>query len=135
MRESSYPLMAASDAVLVFTSTTGLEAAVRGTPVIVAGRTHYRGRGFTIDVDDPGGYERALRAVLDHPGEFQPHRTLVERYAYMFFFRHPIPAPWVEEHVLGLARITVDDPSQLQPGADPGLDRICDMVLEAAHRS
>ena len=50
--ESSYPLMAASDAVLVFTSTTGLEAAVRGRPVIVAGRTHYRERGFTVDVED-----------------------------------------------------------------------------------
>jgi hypothetical protein len=133
--QSSYPLMAGSDAVLVFTSTTGLEAAVRGTPVIVAGRTHYRGRGFTVDVDDRGSYERALRAVLDHPQEDEPDRALVERYAYMFFFRHPIPAPWVEEHVLGLARITVDDPSRLQPGADPGLDRICDLVFEAAQRS
>jgi hypothetical protein len=133
--QSSYPLMADSDAVLVFTSTTGLEAAVRGTPVVVAGRTHYRGRGFTVDVDDEAGYERALRAVLEHPEEFQPDRALVERYAYMFFFRHPIPAPWVEEHVLGLARITVDDPARLQPGADPGLDRICALVLEAARGS
>ena len=37
--------------------------------------------------------------------------------------------------MLGLARITVDDPSQLQPGADADLDRICDLVLEAARRS
>jgi hypothetical protein len=130
--ESSYPLMAASDAVLVFTSTTGLEAAVRGRPVIVAGRTHYRERGFTVDVEDRCGYERALEAVLDRPEDFRPDREQVERYAYLFFFRHPIPAPWVEEHVLGLARITVDDPSQLEPGADPGLDRICELVLNAA---
>jgi hypothetical protein len=132
--QSSYPLMASSDAVLVFTSTTGLEAAVRGTPVVVAGRTHYRGKGFTTDVSDPGEFVAAVNAVLDRPEDFVPDRELVERYAYLFFFRHPIPAPWVEEHVLGLARLTVDDPAQLAPGADAGLDRICDLVLESARR-
>lgn len=132
--QSSYPLMASSDAVLVFTSTTGLEAAVRGTPVIVAGRTHYRGRGFTVDVEDPAGFAAAVAEVLDDPARFVPDRELVERYAHLFFFRHPIPAPWVEEHVLGLARITVDGPEDLAPGADDGLDRICDLVLGAAER-
>jgi len=130
--QSSYPLMAASDAVLVFTSTTGLEAAVRGTPVIVAGRTHYRGRGFTVDVSDPEGFAAAVRDVLDRPEDFAPDPELAERYAHMFFFRHPVQAPWVEEHVLGLARMTVTDPAQLAPGVDEGLDRICGLVLRAA---
>ena len=36
--------------MLCYTTTVGLEAAVRGIPVAVAGETHYRGRGFTSDI-------------------------------------------------------------------------------------
>ena len=126
---SSYPLMAASDAVLVFTSTTGLEAAVRGTPVIVAGRTHYRGRGFTVDVSSPEEFEARLDQVLADPDRLRPDAELAARYAYLFFFRDPLASPGVEEHVLGLARLTIDDAADLAPGADPAIDEICDLVL------
>ena len=47
---SSYGLLAVSDLVLGYTTTVGLEAAVRGIPVAVAAETHYRGRGFTTDI-------------------------------------------------------------------------------------
>ena len=47
---SSYALLQLSDAVLTYTTTVGLEAAVRGKRVAVAGDTHYRGRGFTDDL-------------------------------------------------------------------------------------
>ena len=55
---SSYPLMDACDVGLVFTSTTGLELALQGKPVIVAGRTHYRGKGFTHDATSPEDFEK-----------------------------------------------------------------------------
>ena len=126
---SSYPLMAASDAGLVFTSTTGLELALLGKPVVVAGRTHYRDKGFTLDVSSPAEFEAALDAVLADPGASAPDAELARRYAYLFFFRDPIPSPGVEEHVLGLARITVDDLADLEPGRHPGIDRICDGIL------
>jgi hypothetical protein len=129
---SSYPLMAASDAVLVFSSTTGLEAAVRGVPVIVAGRTHYRGRGFTVDVDDPADFRRRLDDVLDDPKAHAPDVELVARYAYLFFFRNPVASPGVEEHVLGLARLTIDDLDELAPGANAAMDEICDLILGSA---
>jgi hypothetical protein len=57
--QSSYPLIAASDAVLTFTSTTGLEAALLGKPVIVSGTTHYRDKGFTLDVSSAAEFEQA----------------------------------------------------------------------------
>lgn len=126
---SSYPLMAASDAVLVFTSTTGLEAAMRGKPVLVAGQTHYRGKGFTVDVSSPGEFLERLDAVLADPDQFRPDPELVARYAHLFFFRAPVASPGVEEHVLGLARLTIDDLGALAPGVTPAVDRICDLVL------
>ena len=126
---SSYPLMAASDVGLVFTSTTGMELAMQGVPVIVAGRTHYRGRGFTTDVSSHAEFEAALDKGLADPSALAPDQDLARRYAYTFFFRAPVVSPGVEEHVLGLARVTVDDLTDLQPGRSPNVDRICDLIL------
>ena len=124
---SSYALMNGADLGLVFTSTTGLEMVLHGKPVIVAGRTHYRDKGFTNDVGSPAGLADALDAELDSPTA--PDVDLARRYAYLFFFRAPVPFPAVEEHVPGLVRITVDDLADLAPGADAGLDRICNGIL------
>ena len=44
---STYELMQEADIGLVYSSTTGLEMAMLGKPVVVAARTHYRGKGFT----------------------------------------------------------------------------------------
>jgi hypothetical protein len=126
---SSYPLMEASDVGLVFSSTTGLELALHGVPVVVSGMTHYRGKGFTVDVVDPDDFEQALDRVLADPTRFAPDPELARRYAYLFFFRTPVASPGVEEHVLGLARLTVDDLAALAPGTSADLDRICDGIL------
>jgi len=127
---SSYPIMAACDLGLVFTSTTGLELALAGKPVVVAGQTHYRDKGFTVDVSDREEYVAQLGALVDDPSSRAPDVDLVRRYAHMFFFKAPVASPGVEEHVLGLARITVDDIDDLRPGVDPDLDRICGVILD-----
>ena len=44
---NTYDLIDVADLVLVYTTTVGLEMAMNGLPVIVSGKTHYRGRGFT----------------------------------------------------------------------------------------
>lgn len=126
---SSYPLMEASDLGLVFTSTTGMELALAGVPVIVAGETHYRGKGFTVDVSSPSEFLAALDDVLADPARHRPDPQRVRRYANLFFFEAPVDSPGVEEHVPGLARITVEHLDALAPGADPSVDRICDGIL------
>jgi hypothetical protein len=126
---SSYPLMDACDVGLVFTSTTGLELALQGKPVIVAGRTHYRGKGFTHDATSPEDYEKLLDEALFEPAAYVPDVELVRRYAYLFFFRSALDSPGVIEHVPGLARITVRDLYELAPGRNDSLDRICDGIL------
>ena len=126
---SSYTLMEATDIGLVFTSTTGLELALHGKPVVVAGRTHYRDKGFTVDVSDPAEFERALDKALADPAAVAPDIARARRYAYLFFFRAPVASPGVVEHVPGLARIEIDDIQRLAPGADPDVDRICAEIL------
>ena len=127
--QSSYPLMEASDVGLVYTSTTGLELALRGIPTVVAGQTHYAGKGFTIDVDSPEEFRRAIADTLDHPEAHRPDVDLARRYAHLFFFEAPVRSPGVEEHVQGLVRLTTTSLEDLAPGADPDIDRICHAIL------
>ena len=71
----------------------------------------------------------ALAAPLDAPERSTPDAGRARRYANLFFFETPVPSPGVEEHVLGLARITVGHLDELAPGRNEGVDRICDGIL------
>jgi hypothetical protein len=126
---SSYPLMAAADVGLVYTSTTGLEMALRGKPVIVAGRTHYRAKGFTLDASSPIEFKDMLTRALDDPAAVAPDLDRARRYAHLFFFQAPVEAPGVKEHVPGLARLTVRSLNELSPGQSAAVDRICNEIL------
>ncbi|MEZ5379144.1 MAG: hypothetical protein R2733_21780 [Acidimicrobiales bacterium] len=127
---TSYPLMDACDVGLVYTSTTGLELALNGKPVLTAGETHYRSKGFTLDPTTVDEFDAMLTAALDDPSGHQADVERARRYAHFFFFRAPIDAPGVAEPAKGLARLTTENPSDLMPGANPGLDRICRGILD-----
>jgi hypothetical protein len=124
---SSYALVDMSDLVLTYASTVGLEAACRGVPTAVAARTHYRGRGFTIDVES---HEDMVVAVRE-PAPMTPDRVdLAHRYAFTFFFRAMIPFPAVRWY---RGRVSsVPTPADLEPGRDRYLDWICDRLLDGA---
>jgi len=82
---------------LVYTTTVGLEMAMHGLPVIVAGQTHYRQRGFTYDPDSWVSYFKLLGQILENPAAFRLSREQIQRawqYAYRFFFEYPQPFPW-----------------------------------------
>ncbi len=126
---SSYELMDAADVGLVYTSTTGIELGIRGTPVVVAGETHYRGRGFTIDVDGPEAFHAAVDKALADPATVAADVKAAREYAHFFFFRGPVVAPGVREPVPGLARMHLRSTRELDPGVDERVDRICDEIL------
>jgi hypothetical protein len=124
---SSYALLDVSDLLLTYTTTVGLEAAVRGKRVAVAGETHYRGRGFTIDISRP---EDLARVLEEEPGQLPTTSVdLAMRYAHMFFFRAMIPFPLVEARNGRVTRFP-RQATELAPGADPHLDWICDRILD-----
>ena len=94
---NSYDLLEAADLGLVYTTTMGMEMAMSGKPVIVAGETHYRGKGFTLDPESWDAYFETLEQALQAPTKFYPSKVQVERawqYAYRFFFEYPKPFPW-----------------------------------------
>jgi hypothetical protein len=78
-----------------------MEMVMVGLPVIVTGQTHYKGKGFTLDVDSWDSYFDTLDRVLSSPNEYRPSREQVESawtYAYRFFFEYPQPFPWHVQH-------------------------------------
>jgi hypothetical protein len=104
---NTYDLVEIADLGMVYTTTVGLEMAMSGVPVLVAGVTHYRSKGFTLDPDSWDSYFALLdRAILgfrgDHPPDAHPPAFRLEReqveqawnYAYRFFFEFPLPFPW-----------------------------------------
>ena len=128
----SYPLMEACDVGLVLTSTTGLELALMGKPVVVAGTVHYRDRGFTLDPSSPEEFDKMVDRALDHAEELDADLDVeaARRYAHALFFTWPMDFPHVTEPHPGLARIRPRRRSELADGVDPALDRICRGILE-----
>jgi len=125
----SYPLMDACDVGLVLTSTTGLELALMGKPVVVSGMVHYGERGFTLDPSSPEEFHKMVDGVLDRPEDVEVHVDLARRYANGLFYVWPVNFPHVTEPHPGLARIRPRHRSELAEGADPDLDRICRGIL------
>lgn len=101
---NTYDVVAIADLGLVYTTTVGLEMAMSGLPVVVAGKAHYRERGFTHDPVSYPDYFSILEKILINPSKFRLNDEQLElayRYAYLFFFEYPLPFPW---HVLSAAQ-------------------------------
>ena len=125
---SSYALIDAADAVLVYASTTGLEAAVRGKPVIIAGDMHYRGRGFTVDLDNPEDLRRVIDEGVAGAGR-RAGRARAPLRVRLLLPAHDAAARGAraDEPRLRQGRTTT---SRSTPGDDPYLDLIVDRILD-----
>ena len=95
---NTYDLIEIAGLGLAYTTTVGVETAMNGIPVISCGETHYRGRGFTLDVNTWDEYFSTLERTLSN---VSAHRLTDEQtakawnYAYRFFFEYPRPFPWL----------------------------------------
>jgi hypothetical protein len=94
---NTYDCMEIAGLGLAYTTTVGMEMAMRAVPVILAGKTHYRGRGFTFDPSSWEEYYATLDRLLADLPAFRLSQEQVEtawNYAYRFFFDFPLPFPW-----------------------------------------
>ena len=128
---STYSLMSLCNSVIIYSTKTGVELASIGVPVVVAGEAWIRNKGITHDASSPAEYFRIL-GQLPFPerlGAAQVARA--RRYAYHFFFNRMIPLPFIEPKAgYPIYRLKLDSLRQLLPGGSPGLDTICDGILE-----
>lgn len=98
---NTYDLIDLAHVGLVYTTTVGMEMAMSGVPVIVAGDAHYRDKGFTYHPSSLVEYFDRLDQLLadsKDAGQLPGQIDLAARYAYRFFFEYPFPYPW---HVIG----------------------------------
>ena len=131
---STYVAMMRCNAVIIYGTKTGVELTSEGIPVIVCGEAWIRNKGLTTDARSPEEYYRILDG-LPLQERLPPETvTRARRYAYHFFFRRMIPLQAVTPATGFAARqckyqLAVRALEELRPGADPGLDTICDGLL------
>lgn len=82
---------------LVHTTTVGMELPLKGVPCIVASKTHFRGKGFTIDIENSEDYFRLLENFNIKDYNLHEMEKYSRRYAYLLFERYQIPMPFFFE--------------------------------------
>lgn len=97
---NTYDLLRATDLVLTYTTTVGLEAATLGKRVVVAARSVYSSTPF---VETPPTRDEYLKAItrLDSSPPHPDTRQLARRFAYRLFFSESTEIPIVRESVTG----------------------------------
>jgi hypothetical protein len=127
---STYAAMEHCDSVLIYGTKTGVELTAMGIPVIVAGEAWIKNKGLTLDASSPEEYFKLLEQL---PIGRRNDATLTQRarkYAFHFFFRRMIPLPFMRaNNQATLFDIEISSLDDFQPGKWPGLDIVCDGVL------
>ncbi len=126
---STYELIEASRAALIYNTKTGIEIAARGVPVVVAGEAWIRNKGFSMDAVSAESYHRLLDEAVDAPRLSAALRDRALRYAWHFFFRRMIQLPFIQADGRKRFFLAAPDLGALAPGRHGGLDCICDGIL------
>ena len=126
---STYSLLDNANAVLLYSTKTGIEASAQGLPVVVAGEAWIRNKGFSHDANSPQDYRAILDQLPFRDRLSSEARERALRYAYHFFFRRMIELPFLEPAGPAEFEIAVSSLDELRPGAHPSLDCILDGML------
>ncbi len=130
---NSYSIAAISRGAMIFNTKMGMELAARGMPVLVAGDAWVRGKGFTRDASSPESYRNLLADPVTFAAMTQDETERARRYAWHFFFRRCIPvAALGARNKDGTMALKPEAASLALPGHDPGLDAICEGVLNGS---
>ena len=129
---SSYALMDAASAVMVYTSTAGLEAALSGRQVLVAARVNYGRRGFTRDVDDRAALGTLLEAAFATPGLTAHQLELARRFAYLLLFRFLHDVPIVKQRPHTHPLLDSREARALLPGQSADFDSLMQSLLDGS---
>lgn len=125
---NTYAVMSKCDSVIIYATKTGLELACTGIPVVVAGDSWARNKGFTLDASSSEEYYKILDQLPLGKRLTESVTQRARKYAYHFFFRRMIPLPYLNPPFpYSLELSGLDD---LLPGRSVGLDVVCDGILK-----
>ena len=112
--------------------TAGLEIALLGKPVILAGEAHYGQKGFTYDGLSQDRYRQFLRQASSLPPLNNEQWQSARKYAYCYFIQRQIPIPVVEnpDPEAEWWAFQASKTHLLAPGQDPYIDFICKRILD-----
>ena len=124
---NSYGLFQLIDGGITICGTIGVELAVLGKPVVIAGGGHYSHKGFSLDASSREQYFALLRNCKDLKPLTASQQELARRYAYSFLIERQIPLRFSEGHY---GELEMDRLPDLVPGANPVLDMLCDRIAD-----
>jgi glycosyltransferase involved in cell wall biosynthesis/MoaA/NifB/PqqE/SkfB family radical SAM enzyme len=110
--------------------TGGLELALQGKPVILAGESHYGGKGFTYDGLTTESYKQLLHKAGTLPQLNAEQLLLTKKYAYCYFIQRQIPVPVVMDPTTDWWCFQEQKAHLLLPGKDPFIDFLCDRIFD-----
>lgn len=127
---NTYDLYKIMDQGMVYTSTAGLEMAIEGIPVLVNAQTHYRGKGFTFDINNIEEYFENLEK-LDGLKMDSKMKELANKYGFIHFFKRQIPFKFIEfrKENFSSHQLKLNHWNELLVGKDKYLDFICDCII------
>jgi hypothetical protein len=127
----SYALMNLATVGLVYASTVGLEMAVSGIPVVVAGAAHYSNKEFTYDPPTTESFDAEIVRLMAGKRSIEKGQQIdmAERYAHLFFLRRTLPMTVVAEPKPDQPCARYASLEELMPGKHKVLDIVCAGIL------
>jgi len=76
---------------IVHTTTAGMELPLVNKPCMVVSKTHYRGKGFTLDITSNKEYFAVLDNFDPTAVDYNKNKQEAIKYAYLLFIRYHVP--------------------------------------------
>ncbi len=76
---------------MVHTTTAGMEMPLVNVPCIVVSKTHFRGKGFTLDIESKQEYFEMLDSFDPLSVDFKHFKREALKYSYLLFIRYQVP--------------------------------------------
>lgn len=108
---NSFTMIDITDVGVVNTSTVGLEIAMLGKPSVIISETHYRGKGFTLDVDSVDAYFNVVEKSLGTAQISDECKHLARKYFYMmmFLYQQKLPTKYANGVFEGYSVSTINE--------------------------
>lgn len=118
------------DGAVTVYGTAGLELAMHGKPVILAGEAHYGKKGFSLDTDSRDAYRNLLLQTAEIGALSKSQVDLARQYAYCYFILRQIYISAVSSPDSKWWSFQFDKRASLLAGKDPTVDFLCERIMD-----